>query len=107
VLASLSDSTCQEIIRSVVRKPGTTVRIKEELHIPQSTFYRKVSELKDCGLLVVTEYEMGPDGKREPVYACPLLEAHLKALPEGIELEVVGTKECINKQWFELFFSSE
>lgn len=107
MLASLADPESQRILIAVVAKPKTTAEIEKEVGLPQSTVYRKISELKECGLLMVERYVVRPDGRREAVYACPFTELRLKALDGEIELEVIQTEESLEKRWFELFFSKQ
>lgn len=88
-------------------EPKTAVDIEKKLDLPQSTLYRKISELKECGLLMVEEYAVRQDGRREALFACPFAEVRFKAGREEIELELVETKEGLEKKWFALFFSKQ
>jgi len=107
MIACLSDPESRRMIRTVMVKPKSAVEIETELHLPQSTFYRKLSELKECGLLMVGEYAVKPDGRREPLYACSFTEVRFRAGREEMELELVETKESLEKKWFALFFSKQ
>jgi DNA-binding transcriptional ArsR family regulator len=104
IIASLSDPESRRIIRAVIAKPKTSVEIEREVGLPPSTLYRKISELKECGLMMVEEFEVKHDGKREALYACPFAEIRFKVRQGEIELELIQTEESIEKKWFELFF---
>jgi predicted transcriptional regulator len=106
MIASLSDPESREIITAVLAKPRTAVEIEEELNMPQSTLYRKITELKECGLLMIDRFLVKLDGRREAIYAVPFAEIRFKALEGQIEVEVVQTEESVTKRWFELFFTT-
>jgi len=105
IIACFSDSECRQIVTAVMLKPKTAIEIEKELGLPQSTLYRKISELKESGLLMVERFEVRPDGRREALYACPFSEVRFRAEAGEIELEVIQTEESLEKRWFELFFS--
>jgi hypothetical protein len=46
MIASLADPESRSIIIAVMAKPKAAVEIEKELGLPQSTLYRKISELK-------------------------------------------------------------
>ena len=105
MIANLSDPESRLIITAANEKPRTAVEMGKELNLPQSTLYRKISGLKECGLLMVEEFEVEQDGRREAKYSCPFSEVRFKVVEGEIELDVVQTKESVEKRWFELFFS--
>lgn len=107
IIASLADPESRSIIIAVSAKPKASVEIEKELGLPQSTLYRKISELKECGLLMVERYEVRPDGRREALYACPFTEVRFKPEQGAIALDVIQTEESREKRWFELFFSRQ
>jgi DNA-binding transcriptional ArsR family regulator len=105
MIASLADPESRKIITAVIKKPKTAVDIEKETDLPQSTVYRKISELRECGLLMVERFIVRLDGRREALYSCPFTEVRFMATQGGIELELVQTEESLEKRWFELFFS--
>lgn len=107
MIANLADSESRSIIITVLAKPKAAVEIEKELGLPQSTLYRKISDLKECGLLMVQRFEVKLDGRREALYACPFTEVRFKAEQGEIGLDVIQTEESKEKRWFELFFSSQ
>jgi len=105
IISCFSDPECRRIVTTVIAKPKTAVEIEKEIGLPQSTLYRKISELRESGLLMVERYVIRPDGRREALYACPFTEVRFKADQGEIELDVIQTEESLEKRWFELFFS--
>ena len=105
MIAGLADSESRKIIIAVMAKPKAAAEVEKELGLPQSTLYRKISELKECGLLMVERFEVRPDGRREALYACSFAEVRFKAESGEIVLDLIQTEESKEKRWFELFFS--
>lgn len=105
IIAQLADLESRQIVASVLREPKTAVAIGQEMSLPSSTLYRKVSELKECGLLMVDSFSIRPDGKREARYVCSFTEIVLRPGDREVELEVTPSARSLEKRWFELFFS--
>jgi predicted transcriptional regulator len=105
LIASFADPESQRIVLAVLARPKTSVEMEKELSLPPSTLYRKISELKECGLLMVEKFAIRQDGRREAVYACPFVEIRFKVEKGNIELDLIQTEESVAKRWFELFFS--
>jgi hypothetical protein len=105
MIAYLSDPESRQIISSVLKEPKTATTVRIELNLPASSAYRKISELRDCGLLMVDRFLIRPDGKREALYSCSFSEIDLKVESGDLVLEVVPSKRSLEKRWFELFFS--
>jgi DNA-binding transcriptional ArsR family regulator len=105
IIASLADIESRRIISATLEKPKTAVAIEAELNLPHTTLYRKITELRECGLLMVDNFALRPDGKREAVYACSFAEIHFRTDQAGIELEIVQSARSLERRWFELFFS--
>jgi predicted transcriptional regulator len=104
MIANLADSDSRRIISSVVREPKTAQAIGKELDIPTSTLYRKIAELKECGLIMVERIVVREDGKREPTYTRTFKEISFKPGNKQVELDVVLSDRAMEKAWFELFF---
>lgn len=105
IIAQLADPDSRRIIISTIREPKTAMAIGRELNLPTSTLYRKISELKGCGLLMVDRIAIREDGKREPAYTCTFKEISFKAREKEVELELVLSDRGMEKKWFELFFT--
>ena len=105
MIAYLADSESRQIISCVTKEPKTATTIMTELNLPASSAYRKISDLRDSGLLMVDTFLLRPDGKREALYSCSFTEVGLKVESGNIVLEVVPSKRSLEKRWFELFFS--
>ena len=106
VIAGLSDPESRRIITAVSGKPMPAVEIKKKIELPQTTLYRKISELKACGLLMVDRFVFGRDGRMAELYACPIAGMNFKAVGGEIELELIQTKESAERRWFELFLTT-
>lgn len=106
ILTQLADPESLRIIASVLKERKTALEIEKELSVPSSTLYRKISELKGCGLLMIDTFEFRPDGKREARYSCTFSEIVFRTTTNlEIELELAPSARSIEKRWFELFFS--
>ena len=99
ILASVADTESRRIVECLLGEPKTTPAIGKEVHLPQSTLYRKVSEMKACGLLLIDSFEIKCDGKREARYSCAFTEIVFRAKGGETELEVVPTQRSIEKRW--------
>ena len=107
IIDSLSDPASRRIIEAVISKSKTAGEIEKDLNLSQSTLYRKISELKACGLLMIDEFVFRQDSRREALYACPFTELRLKLSPKEIELELIETTQSAERKWFTLFFSKQ
>lgn len=103
-MAQIADPDSRRIIASTLREAKTPQAVGKELDLPTSTLYRKITELKTCGLLMVDRIVVRDDGKREPAYLCSFAEMTITAGKEGVELELVLTERGMERRWFELFF---
>jgi hypothetical protein len=105
IIAQLADSDSRRIINSILKESKTAQAVCRELDMPTSTLYRKIGELKRCGLIVIDRIELREDGKREPAYACAFKEISFKPGEKDVELEVVPSERGVEKAWFDLFFA--
>jgi hypothetical protein len=105
IIAQLADLESRRIVASVLKEPKTAVTIGQEVSIPPSSLYRKISELKDCTLLMIDSFSIRPDGKREARYICSFSEIVIRPGDGEIELEITPSARGLEKRWFELFFS--
>jgi hypothetical protein len=106
IVAQLADPDSRRIISSTLRESKTALTIGKELDLPTSTLYRKLADLKKCGLLMVDRIVVREDGKREPAYACTFKQISLKPGEKEVELEIVLSERGMEKTWFEFFFAS-
>jgi predicted transcriptional regulator len=106
VIATLADLESRKIVTAVHGESKTIGTIEGELGLPQSTLYRKISELRQCGLLMVDRFIIKPDGKREAVYARSFDEVRLRSEKQEFKLEIIESAKSLEKRWFELFFSN-
>jgi hypothetical protein len=105
IIAQLADSDSRRIINATLWESKTALNVCSELDMPTSTLYRKITELKRCGLLMVDRIVVRENGKREPAYACTFKEISFKPGKKEVELEIVLSERGMEKTWFELFFA--
>jgi DNA-binding transcriptional ArsR family regulator len=105
IISKLADPESRQILTSVFREHKTAIMIGQEVALPPSTLYRKISELKECGLLMVDSFSIRPDGKREARYVCTFNEIVFKPGEGEVELEITSSARSLEKRWFDLFFS--
>ena len=107
MMAALGDSETQEILSLIINESRTSSAISTELNLPISTVYRKVGQLRECGLILTDRFLVSPDGKREAVYSCAFTE--IKFRPEdgggGLGLEISLSQKALERKWFDIFFS--
>jgi DNA-binding transcriptional ArsR family regulator len=104
IMAQLADPDSRRIINATLREAKTAQAIGKELDLPTSTLYRKIADLKRCGLLMADRIVTREDGKREPAYACTFAEVVVRPGEKEVQLEVVLTERGMERKWFELFF---
>lgn len=104
MLASVADPESWSILQSLLKGPKDAAAIEAELGLPQSTVYRKLSLLRESGLLMVEEFVIRPGGKRDAIYTTTFSEIHFVAEAEGIEIEIVENQKSIERRWLTLFY---
>ena len=103
ICASFADPESMKILEATFEVPKTKSTLEPELGIPQSTIYRKIAALRECGLLMIDSYAIRPDGKREAAYICTFREIRFKAEGGELQLEVIESRRSAERRWFELF----
>lgn len=102
ILLALGDVDSPKILYSVRAIPKTAQDISNETDVPLSSLYRKVTALRNAGL-VLARWEITPEGKRQDLFLSAVTEIKLKVLGEQIEVDLVPTSENANRIWFKLF----
>jgi len=64
IMEDLGDADMMSIINSVMKKPKLVLEILKSCKLPQTSGYRKINKLADDGLLVVSGYDTGSDGRK-------------------------------------------
>jgi len=103
ILAGLGDPENILIIRSITKESKTAVTISSETHIPASTVYRKLVDLKEMGLVVRDRIEI-KEGKRLSYYKAAFSEIRLKSVGGSLRLELVPTTGAVNRAWLGLLW---
>ena len=104
VCAILSDPESIQIIEAVLDKPKSETTLRRELNIPQSSLYRKLSCLRETGLLMVESYSIRPDGRREASYSCAFREVRFRVEGKQLFLDLTESQRGKERRWFELFY---
>jgi len=68
ILESIGDEDKKRILLTTAQEPKTTYDILKKCNIPQTSGYRKINSLINCGLLYQSEYVIGYDGKKISKY---------------------------------------
>jgi DNA-binding transcriptional ArsR family regulator len=105
IVAAFGDPEAQQIMSLVAQEPKTSSSIAQELGLPPSTVYRKIGQLRECGLLFVDHFLIRPDGKREAFYTCAFNEIRFKTEGRDVVLEIFLSQKALDKRFFEVFFS--
>ena len=105
IVAVLGDPEAQQIMSFVVRESRTSSTIAKELGLPPSTVYRKIGQMRDCGLLLIDRFLISADGKREALYTCAFTEIRFKTEAQELVLDITLSQKALEKRWFEFFFS--
>lgn len=64
IMEDLGDADMMSIINAVMKKPKLVLEILKSCKLPQTSGYRKINKLADDGLLVVSGYDTGSDGRK-------------------------------------------
>jgi hypothetical protein len=73
-----------------------------ETLIPMSTLYRKVSELKSVGLVIVEGFEIR-SGKKVEYLRTAFSEVKVAATENGVTVELIPVSEQVLLKWLVLF----
>ena len=99
----MGDPHSQEILHSIRGSSKDAQSISEETRIPLSSIYRKLSILREAGLVFVKAFEITSVGKRQDKYMAAVSEVHVKTSGEVLEIELIPNDEGANRIWFRLF----
>jgi DNA-binding transcriptional ArsR family regulator len=105
ILAGLGDPENIAIIRSITKESKTAVKISSETHIPASTVYRKLVELKELGLVIRDHVEI-KGGKRLTFHVAAFSEIRLKSAGGVLRLEMVPSAAAASRAWLNLLWSN-
>ena len=84
VFDALDDTTCREILTTVMRSPRSVGELADLLELPSSTAYRKVNKLVDGGLLE-DHVRIRRNGHHERAYA-PAFEEAVVSVGDGFSV---------------------
>ena len=64
IMECIGDKDMMLIINDVMNKPKLISEILKSCKLPQTSGYRKINKLVDIGLLIMSGYDIGADGRR-------------------------------------------
>lgn len=100
---ALGDPDSPKILQSIRSSPKRAQAISDEIGVPLSSVYRKLSLLKSAGLAFVESFEITPEGKRQDLYLSAITELRISVSGEQTEIELIPTSESARRMWFKLF----
>ncbi len=88
ILAVLGDATARHILAMLDREPRSVQEMFEADHIPQSTLYRRLHELRELGLVGIQSSVLTPDAKRQDLFRSLVKEVQLTLRGDHFDLRV-------------------
>ncbi|MDI1495820.1 MAG: Transcriptional regulator [Cenarchaeum symbiont of Oopsacas minuta] len=77
IVVILADVEARAIIFSMVRESMTASDLSQTLKIPLSSVYKKLSDLKDLGLIDVEKNVLTKEGKKHKFYRSRIKDAEI------------------------------
>lgn len=93
ILESFGDDDKKKILGSLNDEPLLISEIIETCNIPQTSGYRKINALIDCGLLVPAGHTITPDGKRVTKYKSIFDKIRINIVKDKVAVELHMQKE--------------
>ena len=106
ILSAMADPDSGRIIQAIRSDAKGVVKIGAELQIPVSSMYRKISILKEAGLVFASNFEITSDGKKLELYSSAVLEVKIDFKINEPTIDLVPSGEMVNRIWLKLFSSS-
>ena len=86
IMKYIGDPEMMSILNDVMEKPKLIADVLDSCKIPTTSGYRKINKLSDAGLLVISGYEIGTDGRQIVKYTTSF---------DAIEVFIQGKKSKI------------
>ena len=77
VIEALADTESRSILFSIIRKGKTATDLSYELKIPQSSVYKKLSELEELTLVKIDKWLISDKGRKFKVYKSRISKADI------------------------------
>lgn len=104
LLRALADEQSSRILASTAVRPMSVMDIVREEGIPSTSAYRRVSQLKDAGLLGVHRTVLTREGKKYELYKSTFREVNIAFLRGDLTIEATPNRD-IYERAFRLFQS--
>ena len=100
-MSAIADDVSRKILLATVDLPQTVLDVSHTQGIPQSTCYRRMTELVEEGLVVPERIEVTPEG-RYVTYRSSFSAYRILSDVTGVSVEVVineGVAEKVHTRW--------
>lgn len=88
ILVALADAESRSLLLSTIKVEKSAAELSEELHIPLSSVYKKLSTLTDLALMEVTRIDVEPRGRKKfKLYKSRIAKAEIRI--EGSNPETI------------------
>jgi DNA-binding transcriptional ArsR family regulator len=88
ILEALGDAAARRILLMLNDAPHSAQELLAANHIPQSTLYRKIHELRELGLVGIQTTVLTPDAKRVDLFRSLVEELHIEMKGNLLDLQV-------------------
>ena len=93
VIEALADSESRAILFSIVKKGNTAAELSDNLKIPLSSVYKKLSDLEELTLVEVEKWMLSDKGRKYKVYRSRIKQAEISIKkPEPVLILVSNSK---------------
>ena len=93
VIRALADAESRAILFSLVKKGKTAYDLSKKLKIPQSSVYKKLSDLEDIALVYVDEWSISDKGRRFKIYKSRISSAVISIKKPEPTLQLIPNKK--------------
>ena len=75
IIETLADHESRYLLFSIIRKPKTAAELSEQLSIPLSSVYKKLSDLEELALIEIAKWMISDKGRRYRSYKSRISKA--------------------------------
>lgn len=104
LLRALADEHSARILAATAYRPRSVLDLIREENIPPTTAYRRVHELEEDRLLVVSRTVVNPDGKSYKMYGATFREVNVRFDAGALVITATPNVDAVQKA-FRLFHS--
>lgn len=97
LLKALADDYSRRIILKTIQQSCSVEDISQSENIPISTAYRRINEMKDCGLLIVEKTVITDEGRKYELYRSPFKEFRVELRERELNVDVVLNEDLAGR----------